>query len=59
VTVAREIVKDAEIDGCPVKRGDMVMLAFGAAKRDPAMFPDRDRVIVDRAVNRHAAFPWH
>jgi hypothetical protein len=34
----------------------MVMLAFGAANRDPAMFPDADRVIVDRAVNRHAAF---
>jgi hypothetical protein len=56
VTMAREIVKDTEIDGCPFKQGEMVMLAFGAANRDPAMFPDPDRVIVDRAVNRHAAF---
>jgi cytochrome P450 len=56
VTMAREIVKDTEIDGCPFKQGEMVMLAFGAANRDPAMFPDADRVIVDRAVNRHAAF---
>ena len=56
VTMAREIVKDTEIDGCPVKQGEMVMLAFGAANRDPALFPDADRVIVDREVNRHAAF---
>jgi cytochrome P450 len=55
-TMAREIVKDTEINGCPFKQGEMVMLAFGAANRDPAMFPDADRVIVDRAVNRHAAF---
>jgi cytochrome P450 len=56
VTVAREVVKDTEIDGCPVKQGEMVMLAFGAANRDPDIFPDADRVVVDRDVNRHAAF---
>jgi cytochrome P450 len=56
VTMAREIVKETEINGCPFREGEMVMLAFGAANRDPAMFPDADRVIVDRAVNRHAAF---
>jgi cytochrome P450 len=56
VTMAREIIKDTEIDGYPFKQGEMVMLAFGAANRDPAMFPDANRVIVDREVNRHAAF---
>ena len=56
VTMAREIVKETEINGCPFREGEMVMLAFGAANRDPTMFPDADRVIVDRAVNRHAAF---
>jgi cytochrome P450 len=56
VTMAREIIKDTEIDGLPFKQGEMVMLAFGAANRDPAMFPDANRVIVDREVNRHAAF---
>jgi len=56
VTVAREIVKDTEIGGRPCKQGQMVMLAFGAANRDPAMFPDAARIVVDRAVNRHAAF---
>jgi hypothetical protein len=54
--MAREIIKDTEIDGYPFQQGEMVMLAFGAANRDPAMFPDANRVIVDREVNRHAAF---
>src|SRR6202020_3354817 len=56
VTMAREVVKEADINGCHFKEGEMVMLAFGAANRDPAAFPDADRVIIDRAENRHAAF---
>jgi cytochrome P450 len=56
VAVAREIVKETEIGGCPLKEGEMVMLAYGAANRDPAMFSDADRVIIDRAENRHATF---
>jgi cytochrome P450 len=55
-TMAREIVKDRELGGCPVKTGQMIMLPLGAANRDPAMFPDPDRVIIDRAENRHASF---
>jgi cytochrome P450 len=56
VAVAREIVKETEIGGCPLKEGEMVMLAYGAVNRDPAMFSDADRVIIDRAENRHATF---
>jgi cytochrome P450 len=41
--LGREIVKDTEIGGCPLKAGEMVMLALGAANRDPTMFPDSDR----------------
>ena len=55
-TLAREIVRDTEIGGRPVKAGEMVMMAYGAANRDPAAFPDADRVIIDRADNRHATF---
>jgi len=56
VTMGREIVKETDINGCHFKEGEMVMLAFGAANRDPAAFPDADRVTIDRAENRHAAF---
>jgi len=33
-----------------------VLLSFPAANRDPAVFRDADRVLIDRAENRHAAF---
>lgn len=56
VTLAREVVKETTIDGCHFKQGEMVMLAFGAANRDPAMFAAPDTVVIDRAENRHAAF---
>jgi cytochrome P450 len=56
VTMAREVVKQTQIGGCTFKPGHMVLLSFPAANRDPAVFPDADRVIIDRAQNRHAAF---
>jgi len=43
VTMAREVMKETEISGCPVKPGNMVLLSFPAANRDPAVFPDADR----------------
>ncbi|WP_088344246.1 MULTISPECIES: cytochrome P450 [Rhodomicrobium] len=56
VTMAREVMKDTEINGCPIKAGNMVLLSFPAANRDPAMFADADKVLIDRKENRHAAF---
>jgi len=56
VTMAREVMKQTVISGCPVKPGNMVLLSFPAANRDPAVFPDADKVVIDRQENRHAAF---
>ena len=56
VTMAREVMKETTIEGCPVKPGNMVLLSFPAANRDPAMFPDADKVVIDRKENRHSAF---
>ena len=56
VTMAREVVKETAINGCPFKVGEMVLLSFPSANRDPTVFPDADRVVIDRANNRHAAF---
>jgi cytochrome P450 len=56
VTMAREVIKETTVCGCPVKPGNMVLLSFPAANRDPAMFPDADKVVIDRRENRHAAF---
>ncbi|MHB8506390.1 MAG: cytochrome P450 [Acidimicrobiales bacterium] len=56
VTMARLVAKDVELGGRQLHEGDWLLLPFPAANRDPAAFPDADRVVLDRAVNRHAAF---
>jgi hypothetical protein len=56
VSMARDVVKDTTIGGCTFKRGQTVLLSFPAACRDPAVFPDADKVLIDREENRHAAF---
>ncbi|MFX9257938.1 cytochrome P450, partial [Acinetobacter baumannii] len=56
VTMARLVAKDTVVGGCPYEKGQMVLLSFPAANRDPAVFPDADKVIIDRKANRHAAF---
>jgi cytochrome P450 len=56
VTMARLIAKDTVVEGCSYKAGQMVLLSFPAANRDPAAFPHADEVIIDRRENRHAAF---
>src|SRR5690606_22878716 len=56
VTMAREVIQITIVEGCPIKAGNMVLLSFPAANRDPAMFPDADKVIIDRQENRHSAF---
>jgi len=56
VTMAREVVKDTEVNGCPMHAGDRVLLSFPAGNRDPAKFDRPDEVIIDRQKNRHFAF---
>jgi cytochrome P450 len=56
VTMAREVKRQTQINGCTFQEGQMVLLSFPAANRDPDMFPDAEKVIIDRKENRHAAF---
>lgn len=56
VTMARLVREDMDYNGCPMKADDWVLLPFPAANRDPEFFDDADKVIIDREVNRHAAF---
>ena len=54
--MARHVTEDVEFNGCPMKKGDKVLMAFPAGNRDPELFEDSDEVIIDRKKNRHAAF---
>ena len=56
VTMARLVAKDFNFRGCDMKEGDWLLLPFPAANRDPEFFADADKVQIDRAENRHAAF---
>lgn len=54
--LARSAKESLEIGGVPIERGQNMMLVIGAANRDPAQFPDPDRLDVRRAENRHVSF---
>ena len=56
VTMARVLTEDYEYDGCKMSAGDKVLMSFPAANRDPEIFKDPDKVIIDRAENPHIAF---
>ena len=52
----RRVVAEAEVGGVTLPEGTLVTLCIGAANRDPAQFPDPDRLDLGRAPNRHLAF---
>jgi hypothetical protein len=56
VTMARLVTEDMHWRGVDMKADDWILLSFPAANRDPAQFERPDEVIIDREVNRHAAF---
>jgi cytochrome P450 len=56
VTMARYVASDVEYDGCKMHEGDRVLMNFPAGNRDPAVFENPDKVIIDRARNPHIAF---
>jgi pimeloyl-[acyl-carrier protein] synthase len=53
---SRHALADLEIGGRRVRAGETVIAVLGAANRDPAQFPDPDRLDLTRAPNRHVAF---
>ncbi|GAA4082477.1 cytochrome P450 [Nonomuraea soli] len=56
VTMARLVKHDMNWRGVDMKADDWILLSFPAANRDPAHFDRAGEVVIDREVNRHAAF---
>ncbi|HET9692570.1 MAG TPA: cytochrome P450 [Acidimicrobiales bacterium] len=56
VTMARLVKEEVEVGGVTMQPEDWVLLSFPAANRDPEQFERADEVVIDREINRHAAF---
>jgi cytochrome P450 len=56
VAMARLVTQDMRWRDVDMKAEDWILLSYPAANRDPAQFDRADEVIIDREVNRHAAF---
>ncbi len=50
--------EDVMLGGKTIRKGQTVMVVMGAANRDPARFPEPDRLDIARQDNRHLAFGW-
>ena len=48
----RRCVKDTDVAGTPVRKGELVHAAIGSANRDVAAFPDADDIRLDRESQR-------
>jgi hypothetical protein len=53
---ARVAVETVTLAGRRIERQQAVIAVLAAANRDPAVFPDPDRLDIERAANRHLAF---
>lgn len=52
----RTAAQDTELAGQALKAGDWVFALHGAANRDPAVFAEPNRCLLDRAPNPHLGF---
>lgn len=55
----RTATQDTELGGVQIAEGDKVLLYFGAANRDAALFDRPDELMVDRDPNPQMAFGGH
>ncbi|HYU14595.1 MAG TPA: cytochrome P450 [Candidatus Acidoferrum sp.] len=53
---ARSALEDLELNGHRMRRGQVILMLIGAANRDPAVFPDPDRLDLTRVPERHLSF---
>jgi cytochrome P450 len=58
IQMLREAATDTEYKGIAIKAGDLLSCPTMVANRDPAEFPDPDRIDIARETNRHNAFAY-
>lgn len=52
----RFTTEPVDVSGVVIPADELVLISLGGANRDPARFPDPDRLILDRGDNGHLAF---
>jgi cytochrome P450 len=59
IYMRRTATRDVEVAGQAIAEGEKVIMYYGSANRDAAMFPDPDRLDVERAnADKHVAFGY-
>lgn len=53
---SRTVTTSTTLHGEPVRAGERVVLSYPSANRDPAVFEDPDRFVLERRPHRHLAF---
>ena len=56
ISIARIATRDVDFFGCPIRKGDPVLILTGSADRDEDEFDHADEVIFERTPNRHLGF---
>lgn len=56
LNMCRAATRDTVLHGQPIAKGEQVLLMYGSANRDPAVFDDPDRFDVTRKPGGHIAF---
>jgi hypothetical protein len=54
----RTVAQDTELNGQKLREGDRVVMFYGSANRDEAVFDDPYKFNIDRHPNRHIAFGY-
>jgi cytochrome P450 len=58
LALGRTATRDTEAVGQPIKEGEMVMLAYAVAARDPRIFPNPNTIDIDREIPTNIAFGY-
>lgn len=54
--LARTVMKDRDLGGCPMETGDRVLLSWASANRDESVFENPEEIDIERWPNRHTSF---
>jgi len=54
--MGRGAADDVTLGGCPIPKGDRMLIGYASANRDDSVFENADDVVLDRSPNPHLGF---